>query len=173
MFLKFFVFLFLLFLIGCEDPLDPQDSFISASQNGVAPQPETASLNQAPLANQLAQSRHISGPFFTPTIFDSAPTQYVSCTKGSFEFSDIVTVSLYFHDPDEDEMRCSLISYSRIYRGPEKFSETWSRLRAPEQTSCWNPAQEAISSREENGLGVQGPEDISTEAEKRVKSFSV
>ena len=144
------LFLVLFFLLGCDDPLDPHDSIVSASQTGEVPGEPQETAPADPGQQSIA-------PFhpFAPTqqagppsaSFQKVPNQYVSCTRGV----DFVGVSLYFHEPDKEGMTCSFWFVSRIHVKDGLYSEAVSREKWSNDESCVAPAQEKINFKQDTG----------------------
>ena len=169
---------FLVFsVIGCE-PIDPHNSGLAASSvtgpPGLSvPQPTQALPQVAPGGQQAYPSAPARGlPLPSPSghllpavaqsiqeqksiesfISNYTPHQLISCTKDK----SIATVALYYYASDTNNMRCSFLSYERLYKeSGGYYVETDNHVKAPEDEDCRLRAQEVVNVKQETDWSCQ------------------
>ena len=74
-------------------------------------------------------------------LLNYTPNQLVACTKER----DLVTIALYFYEPDQDNMTCSFLYYNKEYKGTSAGpTETVT-------TASTSPQQDIASQVDEQG----------------------
>ena len=127
-------------MISCT-PLPEQDSLIATSLETDSAQ------SQEPEEREIAATLH--GMFQAnntdPSLLSIDPHQLFVCKRNQ----DVITVALYFYEPDKNKMICSFLSYSRIYKQEtSQYMESNSHIAAPFDEDCKERAEEKLNTTE-------------------------
>ena len=126
---------------GCA-PIDIEqgDAFVNPSITGGQrhlqqpfqglPEPSSRELTQMPLPypvpEVMAAQKQGAASF---NLLNYNPNQLIACTRGR----DLVTVTLYFYEPDQDNMICSFLAYSKEYKDKPAVPAAEPQAIAPKQ----------------------------------------
>ena len=152
------ILFFLLFLMACA-PINQELPPAPSTDSDPPPLKPSENLPVPLFGIYAAQKRgaDISG------FLDHIPNQLFNCTKteDSDNGNDFFTLALYYYQPNEDGMICSILKYKRDYRSIGGYLEVNSHMRAADNRHCLGMAREELTRAGWDCKPVQmGPEKI-------------
>lgn len=132
-------------VIGCVPPPEQEEDYITAlsQENTTSPATERESPKESkapPALHGMFQANNTDH-----SVLSINPHQLFVCKRNQ----DVITIALYFYHPDQNQMVCSFLFYSRIYKQKEdKFIESNSHTAAPLDEDCSKRAEEKLNTTE-------------------------
>ena len=159
----FLVFLISIIFFACT-PIEQEGGIINPSITGGQQhlQQPFPGLAEPP----LQEPTHMPLPYPVPEVIEAqqqgaasfnllnyTPNQLIACTRKS----DLVTIALYFYEPDQDNMTCSFLSYSKEYKNtPAGPAETVTTASTSPQQETASQASEKVAKYIESNSHIRG-----------------